>query len=179
MKHYRRWGKQAAALLTAVSLILTGSMQAGATTLSNAEAEKAQAQEDLDDVNDQISDIQSQQSSLQAQIDALDSELVTPIANISILEDEITDKQAELAQANEDLIDAQETEAEQYASMKERITYMYVNGEDVSLFNALLGATSFADALNRVQMCSSVYNFDRQMLIEYQETVALIEELIE
>ena len=172
MVKYRYLGKKVVAEAAAVCLIATGSMQAGATALSDAESQKAEAEDGLNSVNSQISDIESQQSSLQAEIDALDSELVTTIANISILEDEIDNKQEELAQANENLAEAEATEAEQYESMKERISYMYENGESISLFNALLGATSFADALNRVQMFASVYSYDRQMLSEYQETVS-------
>ena len=103
---------------------------------------------------------------------------MTTIANISILEDGIAKKKSELDQANADLEVAKETEAEQYAAMKERISYMYTNGGDISFFNALLGAESFADVLNRIQMFSSVYSFDRTLLEEYQETEAQIESLV-
>ncbi len=170
--------KRTAAVVVSACLILTGSGQVFATTLENAEAEKAAAEESLDSVNDEIYSIQSQQDSLQAEINALDADLVTTIANISILEDEIVNKEAELDQANADLDDARIVEAEQYESMKERITYMYENGGNISFFNALLGASSFADALNRVQMASSVYSTDRELLQEYKDTEALIEDLI-
>lgn len=179
MKKNRYFTKRITAVLMSACLIVTGSAQVFATTISNAQSEKAEAEENLDSVNDQISDIESQQSSLQSEIDALDSELVLTIANISILEDEIVSKQAELEQATADLAEAEEKEAEQYASMKERISYMYINGGEISFFSALLGASSFADALNRVQMFASVYSFDRSLLQEYEETVAEVEELIE
>lgn len=170
--------KKIAAVVLSACLAVTGSCPAVASTLNNAKSEKAKAEENLNSVNGRIQDIESQQSSLQAEIDALDADLVTTIANISIIEDEINAKQAELEQANADLVVAKETEAEQYASMKERISYMYINGGEVSFFNALLGASSFADALNRIQMFASVYNYDRKLLTEYQETEKEIENLI-
>ncbi len=177
MKHSFRM-KKLMAILLAVSLPLTGSVQAFATTIQNAQSKKSEAEEELDSVNEQISGIESQQSALQSQIDALDADLVTTIANIEILEEEIEEKEAELEQANEDLDQARVDEAEQYESMKQRIDYMYVNGGGVSFFNALLGADSFADALNRVEMAETVYTVDRQLLQEYMDTEAEIEELI-
>lgn len=174
----RKNRKQIAAIIISVCLAVTGSCPVMASTLNKAKSEKEKAEKNLDSVNGQIQDIENKQSSLQAEIDALDADLVTTIANISIIEDEIKTKQAELEQANADLVVAKETEAEQYASMKERISYMYINGGEVSFFNALLGADSFADVLNRIQMFASVYNFDRKLLAEYQETEQEIENLI-
>lgn len=178
MAEYRHVSRRVTAMILAACLTTGGAGTALATTLSNAESKKAEAQDDLDSVNGEIEDIQEQQSSLQAEIDALDADLVTTIANISILEDGIAEKEAELEQANADLEEAKAIEAEQYAAMKERISYMYTNGGDISFFNALLGADSFADLLNRVTMFASVYNVDRTMLEEYQETEAQIESLV-
>lgn len=178
MAGYKHISKRVTAVVLSACLAAGGTGAAMATPLSNAESKKAEAQNNLDSVNGEIEDIQGQQSSLQAEIDALDADLVTTIANISILEDGIAQKEAELEQANADLEEAKKTEAEQYAAMKERISYMYTNGGDISFFNALLGADSFADVLNRVAMFASVYDVDRTMLQEYQETEAEIESLV-
>ncbi len=178
LKHRHITKKTITAAIMSACLIATGSGQVFATTLENAQSEKAAAEEGLDSVNDEISSIQSQQSSLQSEINALDEDLVTTIANISILEDEIAQKEVELDQANADLDDARVIEAEQYESMKERISYMYVNGGSISFFNALLGANSFAEALNQVEMAESVYSTDRELLQEYKDTEAQIEDLI-
>ncbi len=167
--------KKSIAVLLCVSLITVGGAQALAST---AQSKRAEAQDQLDSVNEEISSIQNQQSALQSEINALDAELVTTIANIDILEDEIAEKEQELAQANADLEEARITEEEQYESMKERIVYMYVNGGNISFFNALLGANSFADALNRVEMYGAVYDTDRELLQEYMDTEAAIEDLI-
>lgn len=174
----RKSTKQIMAVLLSASLAVTGSVPVMASNLNKAKAEKKQAEENLDSVNGQIQDIQDQQSSLQSEIDALDADLVTTIANISMLEDAIVEKQAELDQANSDLAAAKVTEAEQYTSMKERISYMYVNGGEISFFNALLGANSFADVLNQIEMFASVYGYDRDLLTAYQETEAEIADLV-
>lgn len=178
MAGYKHIRKKVTVAALAVCLAAASAGSAMATPLSSAQSKKAQAQDSLDSVQGDIEDLQGQQDSLQAEIDSLDADLVTTIANISILEDGIAKKKSELDQANADLEVAKETEAEQYAAMKERISYMYTNGGDISFFNALLGAESFADVLNRIQMFSSVYSFDRTLLEEYQETEAQIESLV-
>ncbi len=169
------FSKKTIAVLLCACLLLVGGVEAFATT---AESKRAEAQNQLDSVNSEISDIESQQSALQTEIDALDEELVMTLTNIDVLEEEIAAKEQELEEANTELEEARATEAEQYESMKERIVYMYVNGGDVSLFNALLGANSFADALNRVEMYDAVYDTDRELLQEYLDTTAAIEDLI-
>lgn len=178
MAGYKHIRKKVTVAALAVCLAAASAGTAMATPLSSAQSKKAQAQDSLDSVQGDIEDLQGQQDSLQAEIDSLDADLVTTIANISILEDGIAKKKSELDQANADLEVAKETEAEQYVAMKERISYMYTNGGDISFFNALLGAESFADVLNRIQMFSSVYSFDRTLLEEYQETEAQIESLV-
>ena len=178
MAGYKHIRKKVTVAALAVCLAAASAGSAMATPLFSAQSKKAQAQDSLDSVQGDIENLQGQQDSLQAEIDSLDADLVTTIANISILEDGIAKKKSELDQANADLEVAKETEAEQYAAMKERISYMYTNGGDISFFNALLGAESFADVLNRIQMFSSVYSFDRTLLEEYQETEAQIESLV-
>ncbi len=172
------FAKRAAAGIVTACLVVTGSGQVFATTLENAQSEKAAAEEGLDSVNEEIDSITSQQNCLLEVSIALDEDLVTTIANISILEDEIAQKEVELDEANADLGVAEEKEAEQYDSMKERINYMYENGGGISFFNALLGANSFSDALNRVEMFASVYSTDRDLLQEYIDTEEEIESLM-
>ena len=53
--------------------------------------------------------------------------------------------------------------------MKKRIRYMYESGDD-TLLEALLGATSMSDFLNRVNYCTAVYDYDREQLEVYKQT---------
>lgn len=135
------------------------------------------SQSKLSSANSTISSIEQQKSALQSQIDSLDSELVETLANIDIVQDEITDKKAELDKANTDLAAAKEKEQEQYDAMKKRITYMYENG-DSSFLESLLESDGFADVLNKIEYFSQVYSSDRDMLTEYQNTKAKVETLV-
>ena len=167
----------------AMTLAVTGVTAAGvqtayATTLSKAREQKSQAQSNLNNVTDQIDQLKSQQASLQAQINEVDADLVQVLVDLDVISGEIEDKKIELAQAESDLEDAKEKEAEQYESMKQRIRYMYENGSS-SYLDAFVGADSFADILNRVENFSKVYDYDRNLLVEYQNTKAEVERLIE
>ena len=149
---------------------------ASASALSKAKNKKSEAQTALDNANADIENIQSQQQELQSQIDALDADLVNIIMNLDILEGELSDKQTELDNVTAQLAQAQEDEQNQYDAMKKRIVYMYENGED-SYIEALVGATDFSDLLNRLEYAQQIYDYDRNLLTQYQETVQQVADL--
>ena len=169
--------KRLLATVLAAVMIISGTQMAGATSLSQARSQKNQAQNKLDSVNSQIADIESQQSSLQSEIDKVDSDLVDVLVSLDLISDQIDQKKVELAQAESDLAAAKEKEAEQYDAMKNRIRYMYENG-DSSFLDAFVGAQSFADVLNKVENFSKVYDYDRNLLVEYQNTKTEVANLV-
>ena len=147
-----------------------------ASAISDAQNKKDQAQSDLDAQNERIDSLQNQRDSLQGEIDRLDTELVNIIVNMSILEDELADKEDELEQVSANLKEAEENERTQYSNMKKRIRYMYENGE-TSFLEIVLGARDFADFLNRVEYAGKVYEHDRELLTDYQNTVQQVADL--
>lgn len=149
---------------------------ASASALSKAKNKKSEAQTALDNANADIENIQNQQQELQSQIDALDADLVNIIMNLDILEGELSDKQTELDNVTAQLAQAQEDEQNQYDAMKKRIVYMYENGDD-SYIEALVGATDFSDLLNRLEYAQQIYDYDRNLLTQYQETVQQVADL--
>ena len=149
---------------------------ASASALSKAKNKKSEAQTALDNANADIENIQSQQQELQSQIDALDADLVNIIMNLDILEGELSDKQTELDNVTAQLAQAQEDEQNQYDAMKKRIVYMYENGDE-SYIEALVGATDFSDLLNRLEYAQQIYDYDRNLLTQYQETVQQVADL--
>ena len=149
---------------------------ASASALSKAKNKKSEAQTALDNANADIENIQSQQQELQSQIDALDADLVNIIMNLDILEGELSDKQTELDNVTAQLAQAQEDEQNQYDAMKKRIVYMYEKGDD-SYIEALVGATDFSDLLNRLEYAQQIYDYDRNLLTQYQETVQQVADL--
>ena len=85
------------------------------------------------------------------------------------------EKSEELKKVKKELKKAKEKEAEQYESMKLRISYMYEYGQ-TSLLDILCQSTSFADFLNRAENMSKVAEYDRDMLKEYDEPKKTVSE---
>lgn len=154
-------------LVTAVSV--TSLQPAFASRKSQAQEAKNAAESNLNSVNNSINNITNKQQELQKEINALDAELVDLLVNMDILSDELANKEVEIKQANQDLKAAEKEENDQYERMKNRIRAMYERG-DSSLLEALLGATSMSDFLNRVNYYNAVYDYDRDQLEVYKET---------
>ena len=165
-------------IAAALICTLAGGMVQGAnaSTIRDAQDKINQANEQLNQTTGTISNIEKQQNSLQKEIDALDSELVALLLDIDVLKDEIAQKEQDIDQATTDLKEAQKTEKRQYESMKKRIQFMYERGDN-ALVESLLGAGSMADVLNRVEYFNQIYDYDRTMLNEYQDTVTQVASL--
>lgn len=164
----------AAALIAALAAGMV--QRTGASAIQDAQDKINEANEQLDQTNSQISNIEKEQNTLQKEIDSLDSELVALLLDIEVLKDEIAQKEADIEQASKDLTEAEEIAKAQYESMKKRIRFMYERGDN-ALLESLLGAGSMADFLNRVEYFNQIYDYDRSMLTEYQETVKQVAEL--
>lgn len=164
------------------TLCLAGLMAVGlfcnveASTIKDAQKKKAEAQENLDEVNKEIQNIQSTQSRLQGEMQAYDNQLMALLTDMELLQADISNKEVEIDQAKTDLQIAQMEEKQQYEAMKLRIQYMYENG-DSSFLAAIVEAEDISEMLNRVEYASEVYDYDRNLLTAYQETVKQVEDL--
>ena len=127
-------------------------------------------------MNQQIQNIQSAQNSLRAEMNNYDNQLMSLLTDMDILQSDMDTQEQEIEQANADLENAKAEEQQQYDAMKQRIQYMYENG-DQSFLTALVGADSITDLLNRVEYVSDVYQYDRDMLTNYREVVQQVEDL--
>lgn len=172
----KQGGKRFLAVMLVITAAMTQVLSVDASTMSKAKDAKKAAESDLNKANSQIETIEKQQQALQNEIDAKDAELVNLLVNIGILEDELDSKNAQLEQVTADLAKAEQTEADQYASMKKRIQFMYERG-DTAMIESLLGSENMADFLNRVEYVSEVYDYDRNLLTQYQTTVQQVADL--
>ena len=149
---------------------------ADASVIKDAQKKKNEAQQNLDNINQQINNIQSEQSKVKSQMAAYDEQLMSLLTDMELLKTDIDNKEGEIDQAKTDLAAAQEKEQKQYADMKQRIQYMYENGDDTFL-DAIVKSEDISDLLNRVEYVSEVYSYDRELLVAYQETVQQVADL--
>lgn len=143
--------------------------------LDEAQQQQEETQRELDEAEDNLSSLEGQRNNLQEELSELNDQLNAVRANLERIEENLDKKESEIEQTQALLADARQTELEQYESMKERIRFMYENGETTYL-EMLFSANGFADFLNRSEYIEQVERYDRRKLEEYQETCRLIEE---
>ena len=143
--------------------------------LNEAQQEHQETQEELKDVRDNLSSLEGQRNELQEELSRLNDQLNEVRANLERIEEELDVKEGEIEQTQALLAEARAAEVEQYESMKERIRFMYENGEATYL-EMLFSANGFADFLNRSEYIEQIERYDRRKLEEYQETCMLIEQ---
>lgn len=168
--------KQMLAAVLVLAMGITYPKSLAASVLDNAQKKKNEAQENLNKINNEIANIQNAQNSLQAEMNNYDAQMMSLLTDMEILAEDIATQETEIEQANADLEMAEFEEAQQYEAMKVRIQYMYENG-DKSVWTAILESGSINEMLNRVAYVSDVYEYDRQLLTEYQEIVQQVEDL--
>ncbi|MDE5865698.1 MAG: hypothetical protein K2H31_03740, partial [Lachnospiraceae bacterium] len=154
---------------------------ADATTISDIQKDKEKNEELLKEVNEQIADYKGAQADIGSEIEELDAELVSLLTDINLIEEEISNKEEEIAQTQADYDMAVETKDAQYESMKIRIKFMYEQG-DVTYLQLLLESSDIGDALNKAEYIEKLYEYDSKLLDEYQvtvETVAALQEQLE
>lgn len=143
--------------------------------LDEAQQEQRETQAELDGAKDNLSSLEGQRNGLQEELSELNDQLNEVRGNLERLEEQLDAKESEIEQTQADLEAARATELEQYESMKERIRFMYENGE-MTYLEMLFSANGFADFLNRSEYIQQIEQYDRRKLEEYQETCLLIEQ---
>ena len=137
------------------------------------------------DTGSSVEELERQREEQQSQLDSLKeyqinlSDELTELNNgLQEISNELADTQDEIAAKNVEIEAAESRIAElttrsesQYEAMKKRVQYMYENGNQ-SYLELLLGASSFSDFLNRMEYAKSIYDYDRQELSYYQDTLA-------
>ncbi|MDE7327144.1 MAG: hypothetical protein K2N63_12870, partial [Lachnospiraceae bacterium] len=134
--------------------------------LAEANKRKEELERKKQAVAAQIRENEQKKADLLDYIAELDLQIMQLNDEIEGLDADILAGEKELEQTKINLSLAQETEAQQYEAMKRRIQYMYENGEG-SIFELLLGATSLAEVLNRVEYQKEITDYDKQFLAKY------------
>ena len=142
--------------------------------IDKTEKEKNELEGKLDDKQEELEDLKGEHSSLKGQLSNLNSELTQVSNNLASLENQIAVKEQEIVDTQAALEEAKQTEAQQYASMKTRIRYMYESGEK-SYLEAFFSAASIAEFLNAADYFERIAEYDRMMLDDYEANREFIE----
>ncbi|MBP3297037.1 MAG: C40 family peptidase [Lachnospiraceae bacterium] len=152
-------------------VLLNGTMTVYADPdIDDVREERDETQAELDEVNATLEELAAEQEDVEAQISEVSEALTQVMAEIEVLEGQIDDKEIEIAASQILLEEAEQRALDQYEAMKIRIRYMYEEGE--SNYTAMLmQAESYADMLTKADYIEKLYEYDRDMLAQYQETV--------
>lgn len=154
-------------------IVLTTGMRVQATSstldkLNKAKQEKNQTQSQLNDKKEQIDNLEDTKQGLQGELNNFNKQLTEVSDNLEKLEQEISEKNDEITKTKADLEEAKETEEYQYECMKKRIKFMYERGDSAYL-EMVFSSRNFGDFLNKTEYINKVSEYDRKMLVEYQE----------
>lgn len=166
----------AAVMVTAAQPTIPARAETTLEKLQKAKKEKEKTEAAKDNTEQQKKSLQITQNSLLGKLGALNDDLEVVSNNLADLERQIDVKEQEIIQTQEALAEAIATEENQYESMKQRIRFMYERGSQTYL-DMLLSATGFGDLLNKGDYIEELTRYDRQMLIQFQETRAYVEEV--
>ncbi len=128
----------------------------------------------LQEKREQLSDLEKEKAAAEQEKKNLSQELEEIVADMAEIKEQIEAKEAELEKKEEELIQAQIDENDQYESMKKRIKYMYENGSG-QFIEVLFEAKNITDFLNKAEYISTISDYDRDMLKEFQDVVAEVE----
>jgi len=164
----------------ALSLIVAQATPVSADTasdLSDAQAQKEATSAEYEALQSSISDLESQKQGVLGQVDSLEEQLIVSIASIQSLDTRIQEQGVKLQQTGEQLAQAQEDQEVQYDAMKARITYLYENGGDNGWASMLLSDENLSDVLDRAQSTQQLYDYDRDQLQLYMDSVQQVTDL--
>lgn len=147
-----------------------------ATTISDLQEDVKRNQSQLKGAQQKISDAQDAQEGVEEEIDQMDAELVSLLTDIDLIEDAIEDKEEEIAATQVEYDAAVAEKDEQYESMKIRIQFMYEKG-DSSYLHMFFGSGNMGDMVNKANYVEELYDYDRKLLAEYEDTVKRVAEL--
>lgn len=169
-------GERLLCLVVAFCVFMNMGSYAWASKIDDLKKKNQEDQEKLDELGEEIDSLTGEREEIVSEMDELEAEIIDMMTSISILEDEIEAKKLEIVQAQKDLEAAKQEEENQYEAMKVRIHFMYERG-DTSYLDILLSASSMDDVLNKAEYIERLYDYDRKLLIQYQEARQAVEEL--
>ena len=168
--------KRLIAVAILLAMMTSDVMQVRAETLNDikkkkeeAQQQKKETQKKLDEVQSNLDSMAEEQEEMEAELEEIDAEFVDLILTIDVLEVDIENKNEQIAVATAELDDAIAREESQHQAMNKRIKFMYEKGNQ-SYLNMMLQSESIAELVNKADYTERLYEYDRNLLEEYQKT---------
>lgn len=162
-----------------LALVITFSqvVSVAATKEEQLRVEQEATNNSLNEAYATIDSLEAQKEALSAEINELDQELVNVMVAVNVLKKDISNKETAIKDTKADLKKAEKKKDEQYEAMKKRIQFLYEKGGDSAWFQMLLESKNLSDLLNKAEYTQKMYEYDRENLQKFEDTVKGVKEL--
>lgn len=151
----------------------------GATREEQLRAEQETTNNSLNEAYATIESLEAQKEALSAEINELDQELVNVMVAVNVLKKDIANKETAIEKTKDDLKKAEEKKDEQYGAMKKRIQFLYEKGgsSGSAWIQVLFDSKDLPDMLNKAEYTQKMYEYDRENLQKFEDTVEGVKKL--
>lgn len=156
-----------------LALVVTFSqvVSVGATREEQLRVEQETTNNSLNEAYATIESLEVQKEALSAEINELDQELVNVMVAVNVLKKDIANKETAIKKTDDDLKEAEEKKDEQYEAMKKRIQFLYEKGGGSAWLQVLFESKDLPDLLNKAEYTQKMYEYDRENLQKFEDTV--------
>lgn len=137
--------------------------------IENSESKIDYMEDALSGLASEKKELTEAKNALSETVEELDTQLTHVQEVLTKLEEDIARKSQQIERMQEKLRTAEADQDMQYASMKQRIKFMYEKGDNAYI-TMLFGADNLSDMLNKAEYIEEVSAYDRNLLNEYTET---------
>ncbi len=141
----------------------TGDSTVQAMTKAEAEKQKEEAQENEKNAKDILTTMEEQQNQIVQEVADLDAQATAIQTEITKKQDEADELEADIKDTQKHLNEAQKAQDKQYEAMKQRIQYLYEEGE-MEYVDAFITSVSFTDLLNKSEYIDQISEYDQKQL---------------
>lgn len=162
----------------AIMMCVTPAASVYADRESDLREDQAWNAQQMNNMYARMDELYSQKQQLEAEINSLDTDLVNVMVSIQTLNNDIETKKADIKKIKSDLKKAKKQKEKQYEAMKKRIQYLYENGgTGAAWFQMMMNADDLSDMLNKAEYTQQMYEYDRENLEKYSNTVREVKKL--
>lgn len=161
------------ALLTA--FIITNTTAAMALDLEDLQKQQKAIKSQITNLKNSILKVEDEQKDVAAQLAQIEDELEKAKKELAAAEMKLKDTEQKLKKTEEELEAAEKQVEEQEDDLSIRMRTLYKTGP-VDYIEVLLGSSSFADFLTRLDLVKRIIDSDKNLLAEFQEKKDLIEQ---
>lgn len=158
-----------ASYATNYSSITSDSIKEKQKQIQDSQNIKKQIQNQISDAKALKKELEQYKKDTAAYVEKVDGQLTEVLDHIDELNNLIVAKENDITVATQELNEAIETEEKQYQAMKDRIKFMYEQGETFYL-DIMFNTKTFGDFITKAEYINKLEEYDRKKLEEYQAT---------